>query len=150
MRPKAAIMALFRERGMRMTPQRERVIEVLSRAPAHPTAEDIWKAVRTDLPTISFKTIYEILHELVALGELKQLNLGTGSSRYEAADLNHHHFVCVSCGEVSNSDENPEQAELPQTADGSFIVTGVEVVYRGVCSRCQAGRTASEVPAFNT
>ena len=142
MRSKEELVALFRLRGMRMTPQRERVFDVLLREPGHPTAEDIWRAVQVELPTVSLKTIYDILHELVDLGELKQLNLGTGSSRYEAADLNHRHFVCVSCGEVSNGDEEPGHTELPETPDGLFKVTRVEVVYRGLCAACQVEKVA--------
>lgn len=148
MRPREELMALFRMRGMRMTPQRERVIDVLSTSQSHPTAEDVWRAVRLELPSVSLKTIYDILHELVALGELKQLNLGPGSSRYESADLHHSHFVCVSCGKVSNSGENAAQSELPVAAEGSFMVTGVEVVYRGLCADCQARQRRALSVAF--
>lgn len=148
MRSKEEWIALFRARGMRMTPQRERVFEVLSHAMGHPTAEDVWKAVRADLPTVSLKTIYDILHELVSLGELKQLNLGPGSSRYEAADLNHNHFYCVSCGTVSNSEEVTGQASPPASTGGAFMVTHVEVVYKGICADCQARRQAAQAVAF--
>lgn len=137
----------MRARGMRITPQRERVFEVLSNTDGHPTAADIWQVVRMDLPTISLKTVYDILHELVAVGELKQLNVGPGSSRYEAADLHHNHFVCVVCGDVSNSTESTAPAGPPATPDGTFIVTGVEVVYRGLCAECQAqGKNVSVAP----
>ncbi len=54
----------FRDRGLRVTPQRQAIFRVLHGSDRHPTAEWVFDAVRRDLPTISLKTVYQALNDL--------------------------------------------------------------------------------------
>jgi len=67
----------LRRGGLRVTPQRQRIFEILAASTTHPTAEAVYAAVRHDMPTISLKTVYETLKELVELGEIQQFDLGS-------------------------------------------------------------------------
>ena len=74
---------LFRERGLRVTPQRQAIFRLLHGDDAHPTVESLYERARAEMPTISLKTVYQTVHDLEALGEVDVLDLGTGSVRVD-------------------------------------------------------------------
>src|SRR6185437_3913486 len=100
MRPPGEMVELFRRRGLKVTPQRECIFEVLWGAREHPTADGVFAEARVRMPTMSLRTVYQTLNDLVFMGELHQLDLGTGSSRFDPTNEAHHHLVCTSCGKV--------------------------------------------------
>jgi len=88
--------------GLRCTPQRLAVYDQLSQKLHHPTAEDVFRAVRTIIPKISLATVYKALEALVAIGAASRLTAadGTGSARYDARSEAHYHFRCLHTGAV--------------------------------------------------
>ena len=141
MRASEELIVLFRARGLRVTPQRERVFEILhamsrSGKDVHPTAEALWGAAKETLPTVSLKTIYDILHELVSLGEIHQIDLGTGARVFEIDGTDHHHFVCDACGRIINLALDVDHMRLEPDAGDRFQVSDIEVKVRGLCSDC--------------
>ncbi len=90
----------FRRQGLKVTPQRQCIFRALHRNPAHPSAEAVYEAVRAEMPTISLRTVYQTLNDLAAMGELRQLTLGTGSARFDPNGEAHQHLVCDGCGKV--------------------------------------------------
>ena len=58
---------LFRERGLKVTPQRQRIFEVLHGNGAHPSAEAVYDVARATMPTMSLKTVYQTLNDLADL-----------------------------------------------------------------------------------
>src|ERR1041384_8561943 len=74
---------LFRERGLRVTPQRQAIFRLLHGNASHPTVEALYDEARADMPTMSLKTVYQTVHDLEALGEVDVLDLGTGSLRVD-------------------------------------------------------------------
>ncbi len=83
MKSPSQLTELFREQGLNVTSQRQRVFQALAETSAHPTAEEVWSDVRVDLPTVSLRTVYQTLNDLVAMGEISQLQIGSGSSRFD-------------------------------------------------------------------
>ena len=69
---------LFRERGLRVTPQRQVIFRLLHGDDAHPTVESLYERAQAEMPTMSLKTVYQTVHDLEALGEVDVLDLGTG------------------------------------------------------------------------
>src|SRR3954449_6384059 len=88
--------------GLRCTPQRLAVYDELSVALHHPTAEEVFQAVRARIPKISLATVYKALEALVGIGAVSRLTgvEGTGSARYDARSENHYHFRCLRTGMV--------------------------------------------------
>src|SRR5437868_280342 len=74
----AELTELFRARGLKVTPQRQAIFHVLHGETTHPTAEAVYEAVSTTMPTISLRTVYQTLNDLAAMGEVLALDLGTG------------------------------------------------------------------------
>jgi Fe2+ or Zn2+ uptake regulation protein len=88
--------------GLRCTPQRLAVYDELRRAELHPTAEDVFQAVRGRIPKISLATVYKALETLVAVGAAYKLTTGDGTqaARYDARRDHHYHFRCLRTGAV--------------------------------------------------
>ncbi len=88
--------------GWRCTPQREAVYAHLSRAPHHPTAEEVYRGVKATIPKISLATVYKALDALVAAGLVTKLAAGDGSARYDARSDHHYHLRCLRSGAVED------------------------------------------------
>lgn len=88
--------------GLRCTPQRLAVYDVLVRAEHHPTAEEVYQAVRATIPRISLATVYKSLEALAEIGVAAKLaaDAGEASARYDARRDPHYHFRCLRTGAV--------------------------------------------------
>ena len=140
------LTALFRSRGLRVTPQRQVIFLALSRSTHHPTAEAVYAAVRSELPTISLRTVYQSLNDLAAMGELSALDLGTGSIRFDPTLEPHHHLVCDACGAIEDLHHDFPGVVLPPRAAEGFEVNATEIVFRGRCASCAAHDDADAAP----
>jgi Fe2+ or Zn2+ uptake regulation protein len=88
--------------GWRCTHQRAQVYAQLCRAESHPTAEELYDAVKTTVPKISLATVYKALEALVASGLAAKLTAGDGSgaARYDGRSDHHYHLRCLRSGAV--------------------------------------------------
>lgn len=136
MRTPSDLAAAFRSSGRKLTPQRERIFRVLHDNPAHPTAEAVHARVVADMPSVSLRTVYATLHELTEMGELVQLDLGTGSARFDPNVSEHHHLVCDTCGLVHDIDLDVPTFELDADDADGFHVEATQIVLRGRCASC--------------
>lgn len=128
----------FKERGYKMTPQRRAILRAIVGPPPHPTAEQIYEAVRDRMPDTSLATVYNTLRELVAIGEAQELELGHGVRRYEIAPQEHAHVVCVQCGCVWDMDGDFSALRLLFPSGGGFSPLRYTVTIYGRCSDCSA------------
>jgi Fe2+ or Zn2+ uptake regulation protein len=126
------------ESGQRFTEQRASVYRVLVATDQHPTADEVFLAVRHGLPGISLATVYKSLETLVGCGLAVKLTYGDGSARYDGRTDPHHHARCVACGKVTDIEGSlpgPQLDMLRERADG-FMVTGYRLELSGYCSHC--------------
>ena len=137
MRTPAEMTDLFRRRGLKVTPQRELVFELLWGADQHPTADWVYAEARKRMPTMSLRTVYQTLNDLADMGELAPLDLGTGSTRFDPNVDVHHHLVCTSCGKVRDIYADYSSLQVPSSELEGFEVGPAEVVFRGVCDECR-------------
>lgn len=140
MRSSAELAGMFRSRGMKVTPQRECIFGVLDGTADHPSAESVYAEARKRMPTMSLKTVYQTLNDLASMGEIKALDLGTGSGRFDPNLDPHHHLVCNSCGKVRDLHADFDNVAVPASEAQGFTVGTAEVVFRGLCSDCQAAQ----------
>lgn len=83
-----------------MTSQRTVVLEYLRSVKNHPSAREVYEAVRERLPSISLATVYRTLAWLRDNGKALELKHGDKASRYDADTAEHSHFTCAGCGRV--------------------------------------------------
>jgi Fe2+ or Zn2+ uptake regulation protein len=139
MRTADELTSLFRERGLRVTPQRQVIFRLLHANDAHPTVESLYDSARSEMPTISLKTVYQTVHDLEAMGEVELLDVGTGSIRVDPnVEHAHQHLVCTRCGTVRDVLLDIADLRVPSRYRREFKVEAVEVVFRGVCDDCLA------------
>jgi Fe2+ or Zn2+ uptake regulation protein len=129
---------LFRAQGLKVTPQRQGIFRVLHDNPQHPTAESVSAEVSQDMPTISLRTVYQTLNDLASMGELHQLDLGTGSSRFDPNLEPHHHLVCDRCGTVIDVAIDATAVSVPPAQRDGFTIDSTQIVFRGTCAGCAA------------
>jgi Fe2+ or Zn2+ uptake regulation protein len=136
-----SLTVLFREQGFRVTPQRQAIFRLLHGDDSHPTVEALHERAAAEMPTISLKTVYQTVHDLEALGQVRVLDLGTGSVRVDPNVDEHHHLVCTACGRVRDVPVTSERARLPAPLRRAFKVDAVEVIFRGRCTDCSRSTT---------
>jgi Fe2+ or Zn2+ uptake regulation protein len=129
--------ATLRANRRRLTPQRALVCRLLDGSTEHPSAEGLHRRAMAAMPTLSLRTVYAILHELVEIGAAQALDLGTGSARFDPNPRPHHHAVCVRCGHVRDVQVPLPPIELPPDQRKGFWVSGVDLIFRGVCGECR-------------
>jgi Fur family ferric uptake transcriptional regulator len=131
-----------------VTPQRRVVAEVLDGEHVHLTAESVHCYAQERLPEISLATVYNTLNELVAMGEVLEVQTGDGPKRYDPnVTVPHHHLVCTNCGTLRDvlMATNPD-VELPNGERFGFEITGVDIVFQGICPTCAKHNSSSSQP----
>jgi Fe2+ or Zn2+ uptake regulation protein len=86
--------------GWRYTRQRAAVFAYLRSVDCHPTAEQVFTAVRRQIPNISLATVYKALEALVDARLAARLAGGPGPARYDGRSDAHYHLRCQRTGEV--------------------------------------------------
>ena len=120
--------------GLRLTPQRQQVYDVLLDKRDHPTAEEVFIRAKKEMPEISHATVYNCLDALVKSGLARQVTVDRGATRFCPNMHEHGHFYCDSCGTVFDVD-------LPGEFPGLALPRGFkpqryEVAIHGVCAGC--------------
>ena len=137
MKDSETLTTIFREQGLRVTPQRQAIFRLLEGDDSHPTVDSLFDRARTAMPTISLKTVYQTVHDLEALGEVRVLDLGTGSVRVDPnVEDDHHHLLCTACGRVRDLPVEFTGLHVPIRYRRDFTVDDVQVIFRGRCDRC--------------
>jgi Fur family peroxide stress response transcriptional regulator len=135
--------------GQRFTEQRAAVYRFLCATSVHPTADEVFLAVRRHQTGISLATVYKSLETLVGCGLAVKLSYSDGSARYDGRTDPHHHARCLSCGRVTDVGGDVGAAEidaLSARATG-FKVTGYSLELSGYCSACVPSGGPNPVPA---
>jgi Fe2+ or Zn2+ uptake regulation protein len=125
-------------RGWRVTPQRRAVLQALDGEHVHLSADQVLAAARRVVPEVSLATVYNALNELVSMGEVTEVRLADGSTRYDPkVGTDHHHLVCDGCGLIFDIEPHGVQGlSLPPAQRFGMTIETVEVVFRGRCSAC--------------
>ncbi|CAN5751661.1 peroxide-responsive transcriptional repressor PerR [soil metagenome] len=123
--------------GQRYTVQRAAVYRYLRGTATHPTADDVFTSVRSDIPDISLATVYKSLETLVGCGLAMKLTYGDGSARYDARTDPHPHARCLDCGAVLDVPGRLDQEALAGLGQlRGFSVEGYRLELIGHCEAC--------------
>jgi Fur family ferric uptake transcriptional regulator len=128
------LAARLRERGLRLTPQREQVLAAV-RSLCHATPEQISESVSD----VDVTTVYRTLELLEEIGLVRHTHLGHGAPSYRPAEDDHIHVVCHSCGAVTDTDPalvEPLAERL--LAENGFVLDRAHFTIFGRCRRCTA------------
>lgn len=131
-------IASLREAGVRITPQRQAILNFLIRSKSHPTADEIYQSLSPDFPNISVATIYNNLKVFKKTGIVKELTYGDASSRFDFDTQNHYHVICEKCGKIVDF-HYPSLHEIEQLAQHvtDFNITHHRMEIYGICQECK-------------
>lgn len=126
---------------LRMTPQRQAILDAVRASHDHPRAADIYERVQDVQPGIAFATVYNALHALADHGIILQLSFGDHASRFDGRIDRHDHALCTECGELVDAVAPPTPEMVQQAAaDIGFSIKAYHTQLLGVCAACQERR----------
>jgi Fur family peroxide stress response transcriptional regulator len=139
-------MAGFPERcrasGLKVTHQRTAIFGVLASTERHPTPEEVYEAVRPELPSISLATVYKVLDLFQRHGFLRKVSTEQQVARYDANLAAHHHLVCDTCGRIQDVHVPLPQDGLAAPQGPEFTVSHYDIIFHGQCRACRASAAA--------
>jgi Fur family transcriptional regulator, ferric uptake regulator len=103
MKPKEQLFIELRTKGFRLTPQRERVVDIFYNLPEgeHLSAEALYSILKRETADISLATSYRSLKLLASMGVLREVDFSEDHKQYELVrdeETPHHHLICITCG----------------------------------------------------
>lgn len=125
--------------NMRLTTQRQIILEELSKVKSHPTANEVYDMVRKRLPRIGLGTVYRNLELMAESGIILKLEVGGTQKRFDATTHLHYHIRCSDCGKVDDI-ELPVQHQINELAsqNTSYQVLSHHIEFSGTCEQCNS------------
>ena len=123
--------------NMRLTTQRQIILEELGKVTSHPTANEVYDMVRRRLPRIGLGTVYRNLELMADIGIILKLEVGGTQKRFDATVVPHYHIRCSSCGKVNDINiAVQEQINIVAEKASNYKILGHHIEFSGICSSC--------------
>jgi len=134
----------------RNTKQQTAILEELRRNRVHPTATELFEALRETMPRISLGTVYRNLENLVEEGVVNKIAASSGQAsssgqaRFDAEKSDHYHVHCVKCGSVDDVVEFQSRPENwnHETKLSGYIILGYRFEFYGICPSCEGANNS--------
>lgn len=123
-------MVINKER--RMTNQRLKVLEHLNGMDDHPTAEQVYREVKKELPAITLATVYRNLNKLASDGDIRKLEINH-EYRFDSRSHSHIHIFCEKCGKIHDIIDDNIMNDISSKVGKKFKVWDVNIIIRGSC-----------------
>lgn len=131
--------SLSRSRALPLTIQRRAIMAELAARSDHPTADQVYDALRDRLPGISRTTVYRVLETFSRLNVVRKISNLEAKARFDARTARHHHLQCVVCGRVDDvHEEGLDRLPLPDCSRTGFVIHDYSVSFTGICAECHA------------
>ncbi len=131
-------IATFKKKGLRLTPQRKLILDIIHDAGEHLTADTIISHVQSRMPGVHKSTIYRTLEILEEAGCVYKSALGNQFIYHHPEEGHHHHLVCRQCGKsIDCEDDVFAPVEKSIGAKYGFRVDFKHVVMSGLCEECR-------------
>ena len=142
---KEPIIKQLKEKGLKITPQRMAIIEVLiEKKDSHPGARLVYEEAKKKKKSVSLSTTYATLNELSRQGIIKTLQFDKMENRYEGNLEEHINLICEKCKKILDY-------KVPVTVDPrrvvkktGFSITDTRLEYYGLCRECREEKGSIE------
>ncbi|MFC2045313.1 Fur family transcriptional regulator [Chloroflexota bacterium] len=127
------------EKGLRLTPQRRLILDIIHDTREHLTAEGIIDVVQTRMPGINKSTVYRTLELLEETGCVYKSESDDHCIYHHDEEGHHHHLVCIRCGKTVDCDENlftPMEKSIHSKY--GYKVDFKHMVVHGLCEKCRS------------
>lgn len=122
---------------LRMTNQREMILQELKKSKEHLSADELYERVKKKMPRISLATVYRNLEILSEVGLIGKLEVSGRQKRFDWDTSDHDHVHCVRCQRVDNLelDRTSIDVTAPESISG-YRITGYRLEFSGLCAEC--------------
>ena len=129
-----ALVELLKKNDLKITPQRLEILKYLDKNKTHPTANEIYTALKKKNPSLSRTTVYNSLDTMIKHNIVQELTISKTESRYDLKEKMHHHFLCTSCNKIIDIDvQCPFLGDMLEDRNKIEEVHGY---FKGTCEEC--------------
>ncbi len=128
--------------AVRLTKQRQVILEELKKVTTHPTADEVYMMVKSKLPKISIATVYRNLEELNKSGFVLKIESAGSQKRFDANPKPHIHIKCLECSKVSDIWDDFEIPSNYKNLNTDFTILGYEFILYGICGKCRKAKSS--------
>lgn len=130
--------------GLKLTPQRLAIFDLLEGNTKHPSAEEIYNQLKPQYPSLSLATVYNTLEILARAGELQEIRIKADKRHFDPNPAPHGHFLCRICEAIYDLDAGPLELQTPFNIQG-HLVEEYTLYFYGMCPGCQeANKTKNQ------
>ena len=141
-----AVRRRFREKGLKVTPQRYAIYEMMIHTDSHPTVEEIYQAVQPKFPMLSLNTVYYTVASLREAGLIADVPVQDSAARFDANMDRHHHLVCLGCHKIEDLyNDALDQLRLSARNTNGYLLESHRVEFRGYCSKCRKRQSQAKL-----
>ncbi|MFK7160799.1 transcriptional repressor [Marinospirillum sp. MEB164] len=139
--------ALCARKGVRLTPTRRRVLEMIAQSQGGAKAYDLLDSLTAENASARPPTIYRAIDFLMSHGLIHRIE---SLNAYVSCICPEHHqayqlLICRQCGEVIELHEESLDTQLNEAARlQGFCVEKKTIEVHGLCQNCQTGQPAAE------
>ncbi|MCK9172624.1 MAG: transcriptional repressor [Desulfuromonas thiophila] len=126
--------------NLKVTRQREIILEAFLQSPSHLSAEELYLRLRKEHPNIGYATVYRTMKLLAECGIAAQRHFGDRQTRYEpsTSEDHHYHLICEGCGQIVEFEDERIEQLLQQVASAhQFHLNHQRLELYGLCPKCQ-------------
>lgn len=132
------ISTKLKKNKIRLSYQRLKVLECLSKNHGHPTVDQIYNDLRKEVPTLSKTTVCNALTVLCEARLVRVITIEDNETRYELITKSHGHFKCVLCGTIYDFNINIDSFATEDL--DNFKIIDKDVYFKGACPKCIANK----------
>ncbi|PID28004.1 MAG: transcriptional repressor [Candidatus Cloacimonadota bacterium] len=125
---------MLKDKGLQASQQRIKILQILEQDRIHPTADNIYKLLLPEMPSLSKTTVYNTLKILSEKGMIKTVSVFENELRYEYNRMPHAHFKCLVCDKIIDVEQRFNFMEN-KIIEGNKI-TEHHINLKGICSSC--------------
>lgn len=133
------ILLKLKTDGHRITPIREKIIDLLSKSSSPRSAPELQESFLISKIKVNKTTIYRELDFLLQKTLINEVEFGDGKKRYELNNGHHHHLICLNCNRIEDvdleTDLSKEQAKIEK--ETGFKIKSHSLEFFGYCKNCQ-------------
>lgn len=129
-----SIADTLKEKNIKPSQQRIKILEYLAGHPCHPTVDHIYNALKPEMPVLSKSTVYNTLNLLKEVQLVRELTIEENEIHYEYCLKDHGHFQCERCRSIYDFHIDMQKT-IPDGLRG-FRITSKDIYFKGICSRC--------------
>ena len=132
----------LRGSGLRATPTRRAIIDVLRATNSHMTASEIIRSLNATKKTLDQSTVYRVLSDLSRVGLIAESRVSPGDTVFEwISQSNHHHLLCTNCDRTMPLDNQLVQEFTSKVhSRHGFHVNATHLIVSGTEHTCPANK----------